>query len=1057
LTITILLADDHPLFRKGLRILLEAEADFRVVGEAENGRDAIDLVQTLSPDIVVMDIAMPDLNGIDATREILSKETSIKVVALSMHAGKQFVEDMLKAGATGYILKKSAPEDIINGIKAVSVGEIFLSPAITGVVVSKYKELLVKSPLTDKMENKSPILSTKLNRPTLDRGHVHRPHLLEQFDKSLHLPMSLISGPAGYGKTLLATCWLETTKIPGGWVSLDEKDNDLSTFLNYFLAAIQSCQGLEFFDLDKETEAIINAVKILPVSALADKLINTLNRIEKPFILVLDDFHLIKNEAIFELLIQMLQHPPESIHLVLICRRDPPLPISLLRARGLILEIRTKDLRFNTDEIASLLTNTLEKPADSSIVTALEKKTEGWVTGLRLTLISMQDSGQLNPKLIEPGMGVQYIMEYLLTEIFSKQPKEIIQYLMGTAILDNFSESLCEVVCLPSDELSAHTLKGRDFIAWLKQENLFLVSLDTENQWFRFHHLFKGLLYRQLEQHYSQRDIDSLHAKACAWYAENDMIEEGVKHALARSDHEMAARLITIQGFKLLDKQQWTLLEHLIKMLPNDIVDMNIELLVLMSWLQIVYARDTELIIYLDKAESLSSHREDIEERIRGHLEALGSFQQYLNGNSEAALTLARSACMKISLNHYRIKAFAFTMQAMAYQALGSHAKALETMEAVMRDPDLSSIPQTDLQINFGFIYWIDADLINLKQIALQFLEDGDKKRVSPAFYHSRYFLGIVQYHRNELSAAEENLTAVIERPYEQYTWIFVHSIFTLALIHQARGRLDKANQMADTVVTCALNNKNSDVRHVAQVFKAELAFRQNRFDQVSRWIESYQARPLQTSHFFYVPEITAVKILLAMDTADSIRRATNLLDQLHDHFVSSHNFRFQIDSLALKSMLFDLQDNELAALKALTESLSIAEPGGFIHPFVDLGPRMLDLLKRLAGQNISVGYIGKILTAFKDNEYIAIHGESDLPETQATPLSTQPLVEPLTNREMEALDLLAKRLSNKEIAEELFISPDTVKKHLNNIYGKLNVNSRIQAVEKAIQLKIIY
>ena len=286
MAIMILLVDDHPLFRKGLRLLLEEQADFKVVGEAENGREAIDRVQALSPDVVIMDISMPDLDGINAAREIVSEAPSTKVVALSMHAGKRFVEDMLQAGAAGYILKKSVPEDIVNGIRAVSAGEIFLSPAITDIVVSKYKELLAKSPSTVKMEDASPILRTKLHRPTLSPDLVPRSDLVARLGELRHRPLTLVSSAAGYGKSTMASLWLEAWDGPHAWLSLDEEEDDLRKFINYLLAAIENA----FSGACDTTRSLLQAPELPPVSDLSRYLANDLDQIKDPFILVLDPY-----------------------------------------------------------------------------------------------------------------------------------------------------------------------------------------------------------------------------------------------------------------------------------------------------------------------------------------------------------------------------------------------------------------------------------------------------------------------------------------------------------------------------------------------------------------------------------------------------------------------------------------------------------------------------------------------------------------------------------------------------------------------------------------------
>ncbi|HQJ95316.1 MAG TPA: response regulator transcription factor, partial [Syntrophorhabdaceae bacterium] len=131
--IKIILADDHKIIREGLRALLEKEPDMEVVGEANDGIATVRLTKNLNPDIVIMDIGMPDMNGIEATRQIISETKGVKVIALSMHSDRRFVLQMLKAGASGYLLKDSAFEELALAIKTVMLGQPYLSPKITDV------------------------------------------------------------------------------------------------------------------------------------------------------------------------------------------------------------------------------------------------------------------------------------------------------------------------------------------------------------------------------------------------------------------------------------------------------------------------------------------------------------------------------------------------------------------------------------------------------------------------------------------------------------------------------------------------------------------------------------------------------------------------------------------------------------------------------------------------------------------------------------------------------------------------------------------------------------
>jgi LuxR family maltose regulon positive regulatory protein len=382
------------------------------------------------------------------------------------------------------------------------------------------------------MENRQgspPLIETKLHRPPVDRNHIYRPHLAEKLDQHHRRPLILVSAPAGYGKTSLVSAWLQAGTHSSAWLALDEGDNDLRLFLNYFLAAVHSL----FPGAVKNTQDMVNALALPAAPALASTLLNELDRIEGAFILVLDDFHLIHHESAIDLLAQLLRYPPQSMQLVLIGRRDPSLPISTLRAKSLVTEIRTLDLRFSQKETARCLTRVMDAPVASEVAAFLGQKTEGWVTGLRLVALSMRHGVNIDPSLFEPQVEAQYVMEYLFNEVFSRQPPEIQQYLLGTAILDRFCGPLGEVMCIPHVKTYTCGLSGWDFITWLNKKNLFLIPLDHEKRWFRYHYLFQKLLARQLKRQYSTEKINTLHGRASDWFADSGLIEEALQHRLA--------------------------------------------------------------------------------------------------------------------------------------------------------------------------------------------------------------------------------------------------------------------------------------------------------------------------------------------------------------------------------------------------------------------------------------------------------------------------------------------------------------------------------------------
>ena len=828
------------------------------------------------------------------------------------------------------------------------------------------------------------------------------------------------------------------------------------------MTAIQSCNGTGFSDVGRKTLAMVNAVDLLPAALLANNLSNELDLIEQPFILVLDDIHLIKDESVLELLTQLLLHPPPALHLVLIGRRDPFLPIPALRAKSQLTEVRTQDLRFNKMEIGALLNQMLPIQVDSSTVDILEKKTEGWVTGLHLATLSMRHrGGKIHPSLLEPEVDAQYVMEYLFTEVLSHQPPGPKNYLVNTAILDRFCGPLCEAVCAPNIESFTCENSGWEFINWLKKENMFLIPLDAENRWFRYHKIFQKLLANQLKRHRSADEIKFLHAKASTWLSENGLIEESLRHSLAADDIPGAMKIITRSGHILMNEQQWPRLERWLHMLPHDCIEQDPELLMFQAWLYHTRQQWTKMGICLEKFETLISgltpDAADKLAQIQGHFDALISFQYILQVDGKSALMHSKRACGRISREHRRARAFAHLFQAGASHLLGNMKIGISTLSQAASDQVTYGDPyHAHYLISPCFLYWMAGDLTAVQQAANSSMTIQKDRQLPETICYGLYFQGIVNYQRNELKIAKDKLVTATDKSYLYNGVNYAHSAFTLALLHLAMGDPSEAEDVSESVVSYALETNNSTLLKVARGFLAELALRQGRLAEAAHWAEHFVAKPFVMMYRSYVPQLTLVKVLLAQGTTSSLEQAAELLKQLYDFVTYSHNKRFLIEVLALQALLHDTRDETSAALERLTEALHLAEPAGFIRLFVDLGPQMANLLKQLIKQNIAVDYIGRILTAFGEDEKRAMKGKSGHPAAHPPPFGTQPLVEPLSNREYEILNLLAQQLRNKEIAAKLFISSETVKKHLGNVYGKLNVKGRRQAVEKARLLNII-
>jgi LuxR family maltose regulon positive regulatory protein len=912
--------------------------------------------------------------------------------------------------------------------------------------------------------NPTSLLRTKLHRPPVPEDHVHRPRLLGRLEQRRKRPLTLVSAPAGYGKSVLISYWLETCDAPSAWLSLDEQDNDLRLFLSYFLAAVRTISP----DAVSETMTLVNVSTLPPLSVLASSLANELDSIEQDFILVLDDVHRIQEKSVLDLLNILLRHPPRPMHLVLIGRKDPSLPIASLRARDQVTEVRLFDLRFATEETVAFLQTALGEPIEEATAATLTEKAEGWVTGLRLAVLAMRGHDDAVGKLLKLKGTTAYVMDYLIAEVLDAQSPVIRRSLLVTSILDRFNSALCETLCGLDYVPGEDEIDGAEFIAKLQNDNLFLIGLDTENHWFRYHHLFQELLQSQLKRQTSPEDIAALHSRAGEWFAENGLIDEALQHAIASNNIPYAAKLVEQHRYELMNREQWNRLERLLKMLPPEALQKNPLLLATRAFIFEHRGQLAESFADRNRAESLLSalQPESPEQKeVKGMIAVLHGEQHLIFGDADRALENAKLGLQLVPPGALHIWSYAIGAKVLAYQMNGDIGRGLKIVTKILNEhASLPCISEARLMLWFCMAYWIEGELDGLKQPALRCLDIGEQHALPESISFGRYFLGILHYVRNELSEAERYLAAVVDDPSTARPQYLVQSAFALARIYTPHGRDDEASNVIETVISHVMETNDTLALAVARAFQVELALRQGKVLEVQRLNEHAAYDPFPPVWFFYVPQLTPVKLLLAQNTSDSLEKAFTLLDQIDGFVRKSNRKTIRIDVLALQALILDAQGKEPAAMERLTESLVLARPGGFIRNFVDMGPPMVDLLRRLHKQNVAVDYVGKLLTAFGDDEPESKPDASDhdRPSPAHPPTSSpshptpESLVEPLTNRELDVLELLAQRLQTKEIAERLFISTETVKGHLKNIYQRLGVGNRRETAQKARDLGIL-
>jgi LuxR family maltose regulon positive regulatory protein len=903
-----------------------------------------------------------------------------------------------------------------------------------------------------------PILRTKLHRPPVLPDIVPRPRLVDLLEAGRHRPLTLISAAAGYGKSTLASQWLETTDCLGGWVSLDEGDNDPRLFLTYLLAAIQEV----FPGLSPKTQSLLGAPELPPVATLARYLLNDLDGVGKAFILVLDDYHRITASAVHNLLAELLRHPSPKLHLALLSRRDPPLPLVALRAQGQLTEIGVEHLCFSVAETAAFLERALGVSVDEKAAARLERRMEGWVTGLRLVTLSIgqdKDAGHILEGL---EGGFYHISNYLIQEVLSQVPPAAVRYLLETSVLDRFCAPLCEALRGPSGEPDeAHGMSGRAFIEWLEKTRLFVIPLDETHHWFRYHHLFQRYLQDQLKRVRGQEDMARLRTRASRWFAENDLIDEALQHAMAAEDVSYAVHLVEGHRHHLMNTEQWGRLERWLNLLPVDAVIQNPQLICTKAHIAVYRSQDSEIAASLQRAEQLlaSLTPGTVEyETVQSELAVVYAVVDVVERRPTQAIKRAQSSLKLLPQQALHLRAHAIGAYALALQMQGD----LKGAAAAIRDALAEHAWPEGLQARMMHVlctaFEHEGDLASVLAAARTGLWIAEKHPAPETLSFCRYHLGVAHYLRDELTQAEAVLQALLEDRDSSSPVYLANGSFVLALIYQALDRTAEAAQVLDLLEDHFRETEYEHVQKYIRAFRVELALRQGNLVEARLLSKSVEFEGRLLILFLYVPHLTPIKLLLAEGTGESLEQARARLDALDEAMRKMNRNNVRIDALTLQALVHDALGEEPAAFEKLCTALALGEPGGFIRTFVDLGSPMADLLIRLKeGQAASrqTGYLDQILAAFPDE--VRAGGSTALaPVWSGYQPANMSLSEPLTKRELKILKLLATDLSPGEIAAKLVISPGTVHTHTKNIYSKLDVHNRIQAVQRAREFGLI-
>jgi len=892
----------------------------------------------------------------------------------------------------------------------------------------------------------TPLLTTKLYIPTPRRILVARPRLIETLNGGQDGKLTLISAPAGFGKTTLLAEWIGTNNKLFAWLSLDDGDNNLKRFFTYLIAALQQIDE----SIGEALLPILEATDDPPVEPMVTLLINNIASIEKEFSFVLDDYHLISNEEIHNAISFLLERLPPNAHIVISGRVDPPITISRLRARDQMIEIRPHDLRFIESEGRIFLNDVSDLDLSPEDIAALLSRTEGWITGLKLAALSMQGRKDKQEFVATFSGSHHYIIDYLVDEVVALQSDEVRSFLYKTSILDRFCAPLSDAVLEISD--------SRGIIRDIDEANLFLIPLDDERRWYRYHHLFAEFLIQRLQER-EPKDIPELHRRASEWFENDGLIVEAVNHSLVGEDYERAAQLVENIGPDMMMRSEFDQLEKWLDAMPKELVENWPWLCIIRAWMYDRWAQFDLGENYLMHAEAVvdrhaSSNPDEAEKIIRGQIAAIRALYAIKKGQIPQSIEYSNQALDYLPEGYFN-RGVAYYPLGWAKCTQGDLSGAIQEFQEGRRtsmaagNQILAQVITMDIgvaQILQGHLHQAAETL----REAIQFKYEKSEIKI-PYAGPASVNLADILLEWNELDAAMSHLQEAlkISIPAKLMDTIAI-GYASLARVYLAQGDLEGAVQVCEKAESMVrdIPDLEPDTKTKIIGSRVWLLLAQNKLTEAARFAhDKGLSADAEINYFIEFKHIIFARILIYIGRENSARQelmdAHSILARTIEPAKLVGYISQMIEVLVLQALAFDAQGKHDQALNSLEESLSLAEPEGYIRTFLDEGEPMRDLLRQAYSREIHPNYVHKLLAAFE-------------PHKTRQKSTTQMLVEPLTERELDVLVLLRTELTGPEIAQELSVSLNTMRTHTKNIYAKLGVNNRRTAVRQAKELNLI-
>jgi LuxR family maltose regulon positive regulatory protein len=895
------------------------------------------------------------------------------------------------------------------------------------------------------------MLKTKLHRPPLSAEHVLRHRLIDELNSNIYKPLTLICAPAGYGKSMLTSSWIEESNNQSVWLSLSEDDNDLRTFVIYIIAAIQKT----FPGHLAKTEDLINAPELPSVSLIAQNLINELDQIQEDFIVILDDYHLIHDNNIHQLIDEVLKYPPEHLHLCLLTRRDPALRIRNLRVHNRMTEIRMEELTFTIEEIIELFRNIHGINLKETTAVSLQETTEGWITALRLASMASKNDPEIEESLASFKGELHTLSDFLIEEILSKLSVQLQDLLFITALLGRFCLDLTKSCFLKSENHPSEKTKLDELFNQLINSDLFLIPLDDERKWFRYHHLFQNILINQLGSRFDSRKRASIYLAAANWFEKQGLIDEALHNFILAEEYNKAAALVLANAHSEFVNGVGKV-ETWLNILPPEMKDNNPYLLLLNAWHAFGQFHLERIPPIIQKVNELIK---DTEPAFQISTE-LGFFQgnfQYWMGDTEGSIKTLSKAMSHFDQVPPHVRCNIQLVLAMAMQKNGAYDKIVPETKSKINNPE----KYTGIDIGYfygilSFVHLLSGNLRKVLDAAEQMQLHTKKIKHKFLLYWSYYLQALAELQLFQTDKALKHFEIVSQKHLIVDTRAVFDSMAATALLEQFNNNSVEAIRLLTNAVNYATEISDQQSLTVIRSAQARIALMQGDLQKATEWANSFDEPPSFAGMFFWqeVPCITKSKVLINTGTRDSLQLAEEVLNLLYDLAAPNHLYIQLVEINLLQSLVLFKTNQVEKSIEKMKAALLQAEKQGFLRPFVEVGDLALEPLEIMKERNVCVDFIQEVTSLIiKRASSVSndLHKHAFIPSNSN---DNEKVV--LTNRELETLYLLAEGFRNKEIANKIYVSEGTVKKHVYNMGQKFNTSTRVELINKARDLGYI-